>query len=260
MSEADYRFDHIVDSLRRVGLKQGDVIYSHSNLGFFGRAKDAGSAKQVCSLWLDAIFDVIGAEGTLLVPTFSYSFGSDHPEKLFDVRNTPGVGGTFPEQVRQKEDSIRSLDPMFSVCAIGNRKIELTQDADTEVFGERSVWARLTDLNAIIINLNIDITSTYIHYVEARNKVPYRVDRTFSGTCIDYDGNKYHTVSVFNSRDITQANSRTDCRTINGIAHSRDIAISAKVGRGFICGIRTRDYYDLTTELIETDPYFLTMK
>ena len=74
MKTFDYSYEDIVASLKNVGIKTGDKIFIHSNLGFFGTLKDTNDPIEICTLFKKAIFEVIGKEGTLIVPTFSYSF------------------------------------------------------------------------------------------------------------------------------------------------------------------------------------------
>lgn len=258
MKSSEYEYSDVVETLEQSGLEKGDVVYSHSNLGYFGRPDGVTSKVGVCDLWQRAFLSVLGESGTLVVPTFSYSFGSDQETRLFDVRQTPGVGGMFPEFVRTNSPSTRSLDPMFSVSAIGARQEDLTRDVGDVVFGEESIWARLLDHNAMIVNLNIDITSTFIHFAEYRSAVPYRKDRTFQGTVIDQEGNARGAVSIFNCRDLSDPNNRTRCHAINEIAHAEGLARTLRLGKGTLCTIRSKDYFDLVARLVAEDPYFLT--
>ena len=53
----------IIRELRRLGLRQGDIVMCHSALSSFGKV--AGGARAV----VDALLETIGREGTLLMPT-----------------------------------------------------------------------------------------------------------------------------------------------------------------------------------------------
>ena len=74
MSQFDYSYEDIVKCLKNVGLKNGDKIFIHSNIGFFGKLKDANDSSKYYENFKTAIFEIIGSEGTLVVPTFTYSF------------------------------------------------------------------------------------------------------------------------------------------------------------------------------------------
>ena len=67
----DYDENDIKKSLNRIGLSKGDIIYCHSNIGLFGHIKNFISRDDVCSKFYNSIFNIIGDEGTLIVPTFT---------------------------------------------------------------------------------------------------------------------------------------------------------------------------------------------
>jgi aminoglycoside 3-N-acetyltransferase len=71
---------------------------------------------------IDGILEVIGADGTLMVPTFSY-WAVD----LFDPRITPGFTGLVTETLRLRHGGVRSLHPTHSVAAVGKRAREFTE-------------------------------------------------------------------------------------------------------------------------------------
>src|SRR3972149_1351419 len=74
MDKFDYTKEDIVNALLKVGLQQNDNVFSHSNLGFFGRLKGGSDNDSYCTAFKDAFFEVIGPGGTLVVPTFTYSY------------------------------------------------------------------------------------------------------------------------------------------------------------------------------------------
>jgi aminoglycoside 3-N-acetyltransferase len=97
----------IEDGLKKIGLSKGDVVAVHGSLSSFGRVE--GGAETV----VDALLDVLGAEGTLVVPTFTY--GLD----VYDPKESPSMVGAISEAVRKRTNALRSLHPTHSVAAIG---------------------------------------------------------------------------------------------------------------------------------------------
>ena len=73
-ADYDYEYEDIVEAIKKAGIQKNDVLFSYSNIGFFGKMHDAKSMDDYCSRFKKAIFEVIGKDGTLVVPTFSYSF------------------------------------------------------------------------------------------------------------------------------------------------------------------------------------------
>lgn len=154
MSKAyDYTKEDIVSTLKSLGLGVGDAVFLHTNLGFFGRLKDAKSADDLCSAFYEAIISVIGTEGTIVVPSFTYSYC--HGE-LYDPENTASSMGLFAEWIRKHPASIRSLDPNFSVAALGTKAELLTSGNSVYAFGDDCFWERFVALNGKICNFNYD--------------------------------------------------------------------------------------------------------
>jgi len=69
-----YSYNSFKKSLKVVGVKKSDTIFIHSNIGFFGNCKKSLKYASACETIYNAIFDVLGKSGTLIVPTFTYSF------------------------------------------------------------------------------------------------------------------------------------------------------------------------------------------
>jgi aminoglycoside 3-N-acetyltransferase len=113
----DYTGNEIRDALSNIGISLGDTIYCHSNIGLFGYIENYQSKRQVCEQFYKAIFDIIGPKGTLIVPTYTTHIPSN--DQVFDSNNTVSKMGVFAEWIRTHNNSIRSLDPFFSVAAIG---------------------------------------------------------------------------------------------------------------------------------------------
>src|ERR1700679_707556 len=87
-----YGLTDLVDGLRLTGLCPGDVVFfqiSHLKLGV---PKCGSSINDVCELLFSAIRDVIGPDGTMLLPAFSFSFSNNED---FDPQATPIVQGDW---------------------------------------------------------------------------------------------------------------------------------------------------------------------
>ena len=83
MNGCNITYGNIVDALYKVGIKRGDTICVHSELLKFGIFKLP--REEYMQAYIDALLEVIGEEGTLLMPTFSYSFCKG---EIYDIENT----------------------------------------------------------------------------------------------------------------------------------------------------------------------------
>lgn len=253
MEKSDYSMKDIIQALRNVGIDHGDNIFIHSNIGFFGRLDGGNDRENYYRIFKDAIFEVIGDAGTLVVPTFSYSFCWN---KVFDKEKTPGICGIFSEMVRMDPQSLRSDDANFSIAAIGKNAEYFTKDAQAHSFGEKSFWERFLKCDGKFCNFNYDSASTFIHYVEKLIDVEYRYDKIFPGKFVsnskEIDDIFYHFVY-----DLDKPENIPDFTKFDKCAKEMGIAKIADLGRGQIVSIPAKDTLELIKKKIEKYPEFL---
>ena len=255
MAQTDYTRAQLAAALERVGLRAGDTVFCHSNIGFFGVPEGGMQAQTVYQTLLGAFFDVLGEEGTLVLPTFTYSFPRG---ETYDPQNTPSTCGIFTEMLRRDPCSLRSLDPSYSVAAIGRRARELTRDVPQNSFGDNCFFERFLNADGIICNLNFDAGSTFIHYVERRLKVPYRYDKAFRGTLIE-QGRPRQWRNVIHVMDLGNELTLAEFEPFDRLAREQGIARSVPVGRGAVVALRARDTFDLLAHTLPRQPWLLTL-
>lgn len=248
-----YTITEITNALRQVGLKRGDTVFSHSNIGFFGLPKGKTTLEHAFRIILEAFFQVIGDNGTLVVPTFTYSFPKGN---TFDPDNTPSDCGIFTELFRMHPEAFRSEDPCVSVAALGHKAQMLTQDMPKDAYCEDGFFARFFRENGVICNMNFDAGSTFIHYVEKVLDVPYRYSKTFTGTFIKK--------GIYETRDATIyvryliEGTQAKFEAFDKIAREKGLFVQASVGRGSVGLIKLKDTFDLIRDTLPKRPWFLT--
>lgn len=249
-----YNRAQMAQALWNVGLKRGDVVFSHSNVGYFGFPEEGRTKEAVFETILGAFQDVIGEEGTLIVPTFTYSFAKQQP---FDIEETPSTCGMFTEMLRQHPDAHRSHDPIFSVAALGRDAKGLTMNVSTECFGKDSFWDRFLQADGIICNLNFDAGSTFIHYVERSLNVPYRYDKLFTGIFVR-QGHTIKGAAIYFCQDLSNPDTVAAFEPFDALARKEGLVRTIGVGRGAIVAIRATDVYSLIKEALKSNPWLLT--
>ena len=249
--------NEIVSALHDAGVEKGMTVFSHSNIAFFGRVNGANSMDDLVKVMLDCFTEALGPDGTLLLPVFTYSFGSEKLDKVFDVQRSFSQTSSMGNWLIASGNGARTRDPMLSVVAIGKKADELTNEIDRVCFGRDSIWARLHRDDALICNLNLDSGSTYLHWVEREARVPYRSDIKMSGTIVDNGGAENIDI-VYTGRDLT--NSLTQAKFEAYHTHSVRPGVSKVVslGRGQIVAQATRSAKKLLERLLAEDPYVLT--
>lgn len=249
----NYSKQDIIDALIAVGIKKGDHVFCHSQIGFFGLFSGGQTKHDYYQAFKEAIFEIIGKDGTFIVPTFSYSFCKGN---VFDVTKTPSVCGFLSEMVMSDSATLRSADANFSVAAIGNLARFFTQEAVEYSFGDDSFWDKFLKTGGVFCNFNFDAASTFIHYVERTLNVPYRFDKGFEGVSL-INGTARHRIFYHFCYDLDKVQHRPDFTKFDKKAKELGLAKVANLGRGQIVMISAQDAFDLIQSEYHKDPCFL---
>jgi aminoglycoside 3-N-acetyltransferase len=173
--------------LVRLGVRRGAVLMVHSSMSALGWV--CGGAQAV----VQALLDVVGEEGTLVVPTHTNN-NSDPAEwenppvpeawwpvvrehlPAFDVARSPSVLGAVPELVRSWPGARRSGHPQYSFAAVGAAAERVCAGHRLESgLGEGSPLARVHELDGDVLLLGVDHASnTSLHLAEYRVPEPPR--------------------------------------------------------------------------------------
>ena len=160
------RQSDLVDYLRAGGVDQTRLLMMHSSLHSMGRVH--GGAETL----IDAVLEVLGEDGTLMVPTFNYVLEMD----VFNPATVHSQTGLITNTLRKRPDAVRSLHPTYSVAAIGRQAEEFTREHwNAESTGIDSPIDRIARAGGFILLLGVkhDTDST-MHVGEAYAQVPYR--------------------------------------------------------------------------------------
>ena len=166
--------DQLRKALQKVGVRPGDGLLIHSALQFLGKPEDGQG------MYLDVIESLIGEEGTLAVPAFTFAFARG---QAFDGRNSPSEGmGSFSEFVRKDHRAKRTSHPMQSIALLGKHAQALSDFDSLSAFDEGSAFDRMLALDFKLLLMGADIqAASIVHYSEQRAAVPYRYWKDFKG-------------------------------------------------------------------------------
>jgi aminoglycoside 3-N-acetyltransferase len=178
--------NRIKGDLRRLGVKPSMVLLVHSSLRSLGWVSGGPVAVIL------ALQEVLGSEGTLVMPT--HSSGLTDPK---DWRNPPVPErwketirqtlpafhpdltparkmGCIPETFRKAPGVVRSNHPHDSFAAWGKEATLITQNHGLDFgLGEESPLARIYDLGGWILLLGVGHeTNTSLHLAEFRSEFP----------------------------------------------------------------------------------------
>lgn len=177
----------IIQGLHDLGLHTGCRVLVHSALSSFGHVE--GGADIV----IDALLEVVGGSGTVLVPTLTGSEAlSPANPPVFDPAHTPCWTGRIPETFRQRPEAIRSLHPTHSVAAIGADARRLTSmhlDSVTpcDALSPYALLAAMPDSYILLLGVTHQSNTTF-HYVEEMVGVDYHMQPGFARAEIHNNG------------------------------------------------------------------------
>lgn len=181
----EYTKNDFINALKSLGADKAKILYIHTDIGF---AKPLLKRKELIANLYDAITS-LGVK-TIIFPTFTFSFCN---KEIYDVKNSKTTMGALNEYARTREGVFRTLDPLMSVCVIGEVPDELKNISKYSCGkGGGSAFELMSksDENMFLFfGAKPTECFTFLHYVEAVRGVPYRYDREFSGTVVDENQN-----------------------------------------------------------------------
>lgn len=213
-------------ALKRAGVKSGDTICVQSQMYSFGRS--LLKREDFLSTIIAVLKYVIGTEGTLLMPAFSYSFCKG---EAYNVQNTPSDVGILTEYFRRMPDVYRTEHPIFSFSIYGKRTEEFLS-LPVSSFNEDSVYRRMTLGNDKLVFLGAPVGYTFYYAAEEYVQVSHRFYKYFEGTIIN--GNKRYKQTVpYYVRDLEKRSTESE-RKINNYLFENGFQKKTEFGKGSI--------------------------
>ena len=122
MADGSVSRSDIVSGIRRLGVVPGAGLMVHSSLKSFGYVD--GGAQAV----IDALMEVVTADGTLLMPSFNHGAPfRDGGPGVYDPRETRTTNGAIPDLFWRLPGVCRSLDPTHPLAAWGRHARRYTE-------------------------------------------------------------------------------------------------------------------------------------
>lgn len=251
----DYSIQNLVTAFHSVGLETGSSVFVHSNIGYFGKMKDADTREELCRGVMKALKDTVSQDGTLIFPTFSYSFCKG---ELYDPLNSKSDCGMLSQYTIGNKGFIRSLDANFSISAWGRLAEYYTCLFSHESFGTDSFWSKFMKENGLILFLNTDCSSTFIHYIEKSNNVPYRYNKAFNGKYVNYGGEIIKDYFVHYVCDLDKYEDKYTGTRLYELCNVHQLLKWCEVGRGRVTCTKSKEFYDTVSNELKVHPRFLT--
>lgn len=248
----------IVDAIKSADLQRGDSVMVHTSLGKIGYV--CGGAQVV----IEALIEIVGEEGTIMMPTQSWKnldpedgVHGDADETDWDrIReNWPAYNkaitptntmGAVAEMFRSWPGTMRSDHPARSVAAWGRNAEYLTKDHDiSDIFGDTSPIGKLYELDGKVLLIGVDYDkNTSLHLADVRAEYPGK-HTSVEHSAVMENGKRvwkaYETLFV-DGKDFTD---------IGAAFEAAHIVNTANIGAAKLKIMKQRELVDFAVEWIE---------
>lgn len=249
-------YSELLSCLRSTGIKSGDVVHVQSDLLRVGPVDTTPNKISILEFYLEGFREVLGPTGTLTCCTAFEDYARyGHP---YVLEKSPSLTDSFSEFIRKQPDAVRSIHPIVSVTAIGDRAEEICGGNHYEGFGYDSPWGRLHRSDALLVSLGLDETqggTTFFHYVESVFGVPYKYNKIYRTPVYARDKKveKTFTLSV---RYLDFGIENTPVRIKSSLLKSGFAKIT-RIGKSKTWSCRAKDAFELCIGELNEDRYFL---
>ena len=247
----NFNGENFFKSLKKIGIKNKDNLFVHSDIGLLKEYKDKNDLNQTCKIIIKQLQKAVGREGSIVFPTFTYSFPS---KKKYFPKISKSICGYLSEYAKKMKLSKSYNDPNVSVVVIGKKKKFLTDKPCENAYGRNSFFQRFYDLDGKICNINMDSASTFIHLFERLLNVKYRVDKIFHGYIGSKKKRSKSSIFVIKKNNLYTA----DFKNFN--LSARKYYKVSNIGRGFIGSISLKNKFQIIEKSLKKNKSFLIKK
>lgn len=243
--------EDVTGALVQCGIAPGDVAFVHVDDAVAGQLPPMPAAERF-DLLIDAVLDVIGSRGTLVMPTFTYSFARG---EVFDSMRSPSALGAVSEHFRRRPTVKRSAHPLFSVATCGRHAETFSHPDVDDCFGPESAFGTLHRLDGKIVAIGGELDRlTFIQYIEQSATVDYRGFRSFQGVVAAYDGTLRPAQVRCYVRDPKQPGREGDCTRLVTQVERQGLLRTATLGRLEMRAVNAADLFTAGMTMFTESP------
>jgi len=242
----------ILSAFEQCGVSVGDTVFLHCDAIFLAQIAGCSTLEKV-NLFFDVLEGLLGEQGTLILPVFTYSFTKG---ENFNIDQTPSTVGMLTEYFRKRKGVKRSKDPNFSIACTGRYLDEFINAPIHDTFGVDSTFGLLYRLNAHIICLGCSMDRiTFTHFVEEQLQVSYRYFKKFNGTIVEQQRTYFETINYF-VRD-NSIDTKTNLALLKKALEESELIKKSTIGRASLLSVSARDFFQQAKKLLKENKYGL---
>lgn len=227
----------IISNLKSLGINKGDTLFIRADLSKIGRLEEKNK-----KIYVEAILEAIGEEGTLVGLSFTKDFLiKPNKDYIFDGSNSSYVG-SFSNIMLSHEKSIRSSHPTNSYVAIGKNAEFITKNHD-ETSGAYDPIRKIIELNSKMLLIGCADSSpgfTTTHLAEIDLGLHKRIIFPFFNKVFYRKNNK---VKLFKRKDLGGCSS--SYKKLYSEYISNEILFSGYIGNAYTLLTSAKDAYQI---------------
>lgn len=195
------------EDFRKAGIVEGDVVLVHSSLSKIGHLVDGPKT------FVDALMNVVGDKGTILMPTSPnsvYQYDYIQTNKTFDVLKTPSATGKITEYFRTLPNVKRSWHPTEPVSGWGAQLDYFLNDHFNQLtpYNSKSPFYKVSESNGKILYVGVTLANagTNLHTLEdaVDFKFPVYANEVFEVEIIDPQGEKHAVKTKVHNKEFSK--------------------------------------------------------
>ena len=246
----------LLDCLSELGVRSGDSLCVFSDISVFGipdearigvREKGVGA---IPALYLETFLSAVGREGSLFMPTFTYSACRD---EVFDPGLTASTVGVLTEVFWKRKNVLRSSHPIFSFAGIGKQAEHLLQLDEKDCFAARSFFGKMCGVGGkyLLFGINFQNAATFVYFSLQKANVPYRFTKNFKARVSEKGKLAHYDVPYF-VRHLDQEN---NFDPLENLAMESGVVRSARYCGGPLMLTEARAIDQFVCQELAKDPY-----
>lgn len=200
--------EDLKEQLHSLGIKEGDTICVSSNIARLGIPLElkqefkARGPEGLLEVYYNTLLAAVGGEGSILMPTYTYSACKGEE---FDLANSPSTVGKFTEWFRTKKATCRSSHPIFSYAGKGPAVESILKIDTWDSYGVGSFFEKMRKIRGkyLMFGCHIWEGATYVYHSEQLAGVKYRYIKNFEGKIRDANGGTCQVTAPYFVRDLS---------------------------------------------------------
>lgn len=231
-----------LEFIKSADIQKGDSVYLVSDVTKLGLEAYKNGERLDMNKIIDVLMEMVGEEGNLLFPVFSWDFCRG---KGFDIKTTKSTCGSLTEASRRRPEFKRTRHPLYSFMVWGKDTDYLCGLDNKNSWGNGTIfeWLGTVDAKCLSLGVHTLYGFTGSHHMEQTVGVSYRFDKAFTGEYKDENGEVSERTYTMYVRDLDINALEIDEKPLGKIMEKQGLSVVKHYGKVPMCVYKVRDAY-----------------